>query len=113
VKTTIRTILLKAIPERLVDDLLDAFETIQRDVITRRLGGGDAGKFVETYVQILQILETGRFESPPSRLKGTFVPWNRDPARSMLDYAFARAASRAPSTLFEASETWCTKVRSI
>jgi hypothetical protein len=66
VKETIKTILSKALPHSLIDELLDAFEAIQRDVITRRLGGGDAGKFVETYVQILQILETGKFDSPPS-----------------------------------------------
>lgn len=64
-KAMIRATLAKALPERLVDDLLDSFESIQRDVTTRRLGGGEPGKLVETYVQILQFLEAGKFESPP------------------------------------------------
>lgn len=96
-KTTIKTILSTTLPERLVDDLLGAFEAIQRDVITRRLGGGDPGKFVETYVQILQFLETGVFESPPS-VEGYLRPL--ESRACSLDDGLRVCASRIARSLY-------------
>src|SRR5437016_1118545 len=97
VKATTKTILSKALPDRLVDDLLDAFEAIQRDVITRRLGGGDPGKFVETYVQILQFLETGKFESAPS-VEGYLRPL--ESRACPLDDGLRVCASRIARSLY-------------
>ncbi len=96
-KATTKTILSNTLPELLVDDLLGAFESIQRDVITRRLGGGDPGKFVETYVQILQFLETGKFQSAPS-VEGYLRPLE---SRSCpLDAGLRVCASRIARSLY-------------
>lgn len=96
-KETIKTILSKSLPHQLVNDLLDAFEVIQRDVVTRRLGGGDTGKFVETYVQILQILETGKFDSPIS-VEGYLRPL--ESRACSLDDGLRICASRIARSLY-------------
>lgn len=50
----------------LASDLVDEFLRLRRDVATARLGGSSPGKFVETCVQVLQHLESGRYEKKPS-----------------------------------------------
>src|SRR4051812_27273658 len=97
VKAKIKSILTRTLPERLVDELLEAFEAIQRDVVTRRLGGSDPGKFVETYVQMLQLLETGKFDSPPS-VEGYLRPL--ESRACTLDDGLRVCASRIARALY-------------
>ena len=54
-----------ALPTELAEDLVDAFLEIRRDVATGTLGRTSPGKFVESFVQILQQLSRGSYEPKP------------------------------------------------
>jgi hypothetical protein len=53
------------IPTELAQDLVLAWVKLRVDTATQTLEKATAGKFVETFVQILQHLETARYESRP------------------------------------------------
>ena len=53
------------IPAKLVDDLVDSFLAIRQDAATKTFGRAAPGKFVETVVQIVQHMATGRFDPAP------------------------------------------------
>jgi hypothetical protein len=55
----------KSIPQELAEDLIDDFLQLRQDVATATLGRASGGKIVETVVQILQHLETGKYEAKP------------------------------------------------
>ena len=57
--------LAKAIPAKLATDLVDDFLQLRQDVATAMLGRASGGKIVETLVQILQHLETGKYDPKP------------------------------------------------
>lgn len=59
-------ILTDAMPHKLAMDLTEEFLSLRQDVATETLGRSSAGKFVETFVQILQYLELGEFDTNPS-----------------------------------------------
>ena len=65
----VRDILVQAlssgIDEVLARDLVDNFLAMRQDVATNTLGRAAPGKFVETVVQVLQNLETGRYQAKP------------------------------------------------
>lgn len=54
-----------SLPPKLARDIVDEFVELRQDVTTGTLGRAAPGKFVETFVQILQFLETGKFEKKP------------------------------------------------
>ena len=49
----------------LARDLIDNFISLRQDVITGTLGGSSPGKFVETFVQILQFLDSASYQRRP------------------------------------------------
>ncbi len=53
------------IPGELAKDIVSEFVAIRRDLATRTLGGSSPGKFVETAVQVLEALETGKYPEKP------------------------------------------------
>lgn len=57
--------LAKTIPQQLATDLMDDFLLLRQDVATATLGRSSGGKIVETTVQILQHLETGKYDAKP------------------------------------------------
>jgi len=57
--------LAKSIPQQLATDLVDDFLLLRQDVATATLGRSSGGKIVETTVQILQHLETGKYDAKP------------------------------------------------
>ena len=60
------------LPSKLASDIVQEYKTIREDVATGTLGRAAPGKFVETFVQILQHLEpilSQRFE--PDGLGGS------------------------------------------
>lgn len=59
------TALSKAIPTTLAEDLVSDFLQLRQDVATATLGRSSGGKIVETFVQILQHLETGKYDAKP------------------------------------------------
>lgn len=54
------------LPAQLAKDIVDEFLALRQDVATGTLGRSAPGKFVETLVQGLQFLESGKFEQKPS-----------------------------------------------
>ena len=52
-------------PRELATDLVSEFLTIRQDLAMGVLGKAAPGKFVETFVQILQHMETGTFDQSP------------------------------------------------
>lgn len=54
------------LPEQLGSDIVDQFLTIRQDVATDTLGRSAPGKFVETLVQILEYLESGKWDVSPN-----------------------------------------------
>lgn len=54
-----------SLPAKLAEDLVESFIQLRRDVSTNTLGRTDAGKFVESFVQVMQGLETGKHEKKP------------------------------------------------
>jgi len=56
----------KHIPSNLATDLVDYFLQIRADLATEVLERSAPGKFIETVVQILQFLETGKFHQSPN-----------------------------------------------
>jgi hypothetical protein len=57
--------LAKSIPQQLATDLVDDFLLLRQDVATATLGRSSGGKIVETTVQILQHLETRKYDQKP------------------------------------------------
>jgi hypothetical protein len=57
--------LCKSVPQQLATDLVDDFLQLRQDVATATLGRSSGGKIVETVVQILQHLETGKYDQKP------------------------------------------------
>lgn len=57
--------LTRELPQKLADDIVAQFFQIRQDVATRTLGRSAPGKFVETFVQVLQWLENKKFEDRP------------------------------------------------
>jgi hypothetical protein len=58
-------VLAQRLPGELARDAVEEFLQLRQDVATNTLGRTAAGKFVETLVQILQYLETGKHEPSP------------------------------------------------
>jgi hypothetical protein len=58
--------LAKKLPQKLAEDLVSDFVQLRQDVATRTLGGSSGGKLVETVVQCVQFLETGKHEAKPN-----------------------------------------------
>jgi len=56
----------KYIPGNLATDLVNYFLQIRADLATEVLERSAPGKFIETVVQILQFLETGKFDQSPN-----------------------------------------------
>ena len=54
------------LPSGLTEDLVREFLSLRQDLASATLGGSAPGKFVETCVQVLQHLETGRFDARPN-----------------------------------------------
>src|SRR5438046_900285 len=52
-------------PKNLSEELVDNFIQLRQDVATKTLGRSAPGKFAETFVQILQHLEKGKYETKP------------------------------------------------
>jgi hypothetical protein len=65
-KTGLINALSKKLPAELCNDLVTEFVELRQDVATKTLGRSPSGKFIETIVQILQFLETGKYEKQPS-----------------------------------------------
>lgn len=61
-ETALASLLGQALAADLVDDLLK----IRRDCVTRTLERAAPGKFVETFVQCLQKIDTGSYEAKPN-----------------------------------------------
>ncbi len=53
------------LPAELAADLVENFNILKRDASLKNLGNSAPGKFVETLVQVLQHLETGKYETAP------------------------------------------------
>jgi hypothetical protein len=58
--------LAKLVSRPLAEDLVDQFLLIRQDVLARTLGRSAPGKFVETFVQILEYIDTGTYSLKPS-----------------------------------------------
>ena len=59
-------VLSQQLPRRLAQDMVDDFLLLRQDVLTGTLGRANAGKLVETLVQILQALERGgKYDKKP------------------------------------------------
>ena len=58
--------LARSVPQQLAEDLIGDFLQLRQDVATATLGRSSGGKIVETFVQILQQLERGNYDSKPS-----------------------------------------------
>lgn len=56
----------RSLPSQLVCDLVENFLILRQDVATGVLGRSAPGKFVETFVQVLQFLEVGKFDAKPN-----------------------------------------------
>lgn len=54
------------VPSALAEELVDSFLEIRRDVVTATLGRSAPGKFVESFVQVLQHLARGTFDATPN-----------------------------------------------
>lgn len=65
-KSRLVTILSTRLPQELANDIVDNFLILRKDVATRTFGRSAPGKFVETYVQIVQHLETGHYDVKPN-----------------------------------------------
>jgi hypothetical protein len=57
--------LAQQVPSVLARELVDNFLLLRQDVTTGTLGRASPGKFVETYIQILQYLEAGQYDEKP------------------------------------------------
>jgi hypothetical protein len=61
----VETALGSVLPPSLAADLVSEFGNIRQDVAAGRVGGGSAGKFVESVVQALQYLDTASYDQVP------------------------------------------------
>ena len=57
--------LAKKLPQQLCEDLVTEFVEIRQDVATNTLGRSPSGKFIETIVQLMEFLETGKYPVKP------------------------------------------------
>ncbi|MGB7331773.1 MAG: hypothetical protein WBD25_10320 [Terriglobales bacterium] len=57
--------LAKSIPQNLATDLVEDFLQLRQDVATATLGRSSGGKIIETTVQILEQLESGKYSAKP------------------------------------------------
>lgn len=64
-KAELARLLTTGLPKELADDLTENFIDLRRDMGTKTLGKTNAGKFVETLVQVLQFLESRRYDAKP------------------------------------------------
>lgn len=64
-KEQVKAVLRGTIPNELADDIVEEFVQTRDDLATLTLGRTAAGKFVETFVQILQYLEEGTYQHKP------------------------------------------------
>jgi len=53
------------IPQKLSEDIVNEFVQLRQDVATNTLGRSSSGKLIETVVQIMEFLETGKFSAKP------------------------------------------------
>lgn len=65
-RDTLVSALTGAVPKELAEDLVDAFLEMRRDVATGTLGRSAPGKFVESFVQVLQQLARSSYDARPS-----------------------------------------------
>lgn len=56
----------KVIDKKLAADLVSEFLELKKDYQTQTLSRASAGKFVETIVQLLEFVETGKYSTQPS-----------------------------------------------
>jgi hypothetical protein len=61
----LQSILEEKLDSKLVSDLLKEFVHIRNDFLTGSLGRAAPGRFIETFVQILQWLDTGSYDARP------------------------------------------------
>ena len=64
-KASIVNILSARLPSELSEDLVNEFLQMRQDVASRTLGRAAPGKFVESFVQALQFISTGRYDTNP------------------------------------------------
>jgi hypothetical protein len=64
-RTKLVAALSKSIPQQLAKDLVDDFLQLRQDVATATLGRSAGGKIIETTVQILEQLESGKYSAKP------------------------------------------------
>jgi hypothetical protein len=57
--------LAQKVPQELAQDAVNDFIELRQDVATNTLGRSSAGKLIETIVQIMEFLETGRYSTKP------------------------------------------------
>jgi hypothetical protein len=57
--------LAKKIPRNLCEDLVNEFIELRKDVATKTLGRAPSGKFVETFVQMMECLEAQNYSPKP------------------------------------------------
>lgn len=62
----VKSLLSMHIEPLLVEELLKEFALIKQDIVTKTLGRGSPGKFVEIIVQIMQYLEKGQYDKQPT-----------------------------------------------
>jgi len=55
-----------ALPQTLADELVSNYIITRQDVATGTLGRSAPGKFVETFVQVLQYLHAGSYDNNPN-----------------------------------------------
>jgi hypothetical protein len=85
------------LPKALAESLVDQFLRLRQDYASTALGGSAPGKFVETTVQVLQFLESGKFDAKPdvdAYLRGL------DSRTCCLDEGLRHCASRVARAMY-------------
>ena len=85
------------LPANLARDLVGEFVQIRQDLATATLGRSSPGKFVETVVQCLQYLDTGKYEKKPS--VDVYLR-SCDSKRSSLDDGLRICAARLARSMY-------------
>lgn len=85
------------LPRNLAEELVSDFLTIRHDVASSTLGRSAPGKFVETLVQVLQYLDSGRYESKP---RVDFFLRSIESASSSLDDGLRICAARIARSMY-------------
>ena len=65
-ETHVKAVLGTWLPRELANDIVNSFLHIRSDLATRTLERSAPGKFVETFVQVLQFLDQGRYDERPN-----------------------------------------------